>query len=340
MKLWIAAATTFVLTACGAGSGIVSTTGTTPSSSAASAVVSPLTGVQRVYWTLFAGVRYPQVQFARVPLRGQSQATSIYHNAHNKLLYTSDLQFDASGNLWILTFGKYGGDPGEAFVFHLPLNATSVPVHRFLLSGTDDPDQLTFDASGNLWVNSHDNDAVFEYRAPLNKNGTLSPAVTLTDGLREPYGIAFDKRGNLYVSNFESGGLDSIAVFTAPIANRKPYFLDGVVTPGGLIFDKSGNLYASSNGASRSAIVRYDSDDLKRGDFPSIVDPAGLYHSFGSNFAFSASGDLYVANCGVDASVYVYPTSTKPFSSKLAPSLDYRDYELSTAGCAWGIAIR
>jgi hypothetical protein len=57
------------------------------------------------------------------------------------------------------------------------------------------------------------------------------------------------------------------------------------------------------------------------------------------NFAFSASGDLYMANCGAYASIIVYPTSTKPFTSRLVPSVNYQNYELLASRCAWGIVI-
>ncbi len=59
-----------------------------------------------------------------------------------------------------------------------------------------------------------------------------------------------------------------------------------------------------------------------------------------SDFALSASGDLYFANCGTNPSIFVYPTSKKKFSLALAPSLDYTNAAITGAGCAWGIAIQ
>ena len=296
---------------------------------------------QHVYWTLFAGSTAPQVQIASVPLRSKSKATSIYYNAHNTMLQSSGMHVDASGRLWILVFGPYSGNPGSVLVFTLPLTAKSAPKYAFVLSGTDDPDHLTFDKSGNLWINSHANSSVLEYTGPFNQSGTLSPAKTLTMGLQRPSGIAIDKSGNVYVANIDSTGKNSIAVFKAPVSNKKPYFLNGLSAPGGLSFDSHGNLYASLNGVNSSAIVRYNSSNLKSGAKPSIVDKTKLTGGvYEADLALTAAGDLYFANCGSHASIFVYPTSTKAFTSKLAPSVNYKDSEMTAAGCAWGIAIK
>jgi hypothetical protein len=325
------------LTACGSVSGAPLLA---PSSVSGATIGAAMTR-QHVYWTLFAGSSSPQVMSAAVPLHAKSKATSLYNNSENMLLYSSGMHFDSLGRLWILVFGPHNGDPGSADVFNLPITARSAPLYSFVLANSADPDHLTFDATGNLWVTSHGNNKVFEYAGPFKESATLSPAKTIDEQSSTPSGIAFDASGNLYVSIFSSAGTDSIAVYKPPIPKRNVYYLDGLTSPGGLIFDAQGNLYASTV-ASKGAIVRYDSDDLKSGDRPSIVDATGLpANSWESDFAFAASGDLYFANCGgaKSAGIDVYRTSRKPFSAKLAPSLLYANSEITRAGCAWGIAI-
>ncbi|MGA8574082.1 MAG: hypothetical protein WB609_00140 [Candidatus Cybelea sp.] len=292
-----------------------------------------------VYWTLFASCSYPQIQWAAVPLKSSSKAKSLFCSSQNGVAYSSGLHVDSSGRLWVLIAGKGSFDPGSAAVFKLPLKAASTPQYTFILKGTNDPDHLTFDAAGNLWVSSHQH-GVTKYKGPFDKSGTRSPVLTLTSGITQPAGIALDTHGNVYVSNFAGGIGNSIAVFTAPVSKTPSYYLKGLTMPGGLIFDKHGNLYASENGPSQYGIARYNSNDLKGGSTPSIFDSTDLSGSYESDFALSPTGDLYFANCGNAASIYVYPTSKKSFSSSLAPSVDYTNSDLQQDGCAWGIAIK
>jgi sugar lactone lactonase YvrE len=294
---------------------------------------------QFVYWTLYASRTYPEVEFAKTPMKKKSKVTNVGGNTANLLNYTSGLTFDASGRLWILSFGKYEGNPVTAVVFKLPLTPSSKPEYEFVLSDTDGSNAIAFDPSGNLWVSSPGNNEVMEYTGPFTTSGTLDPAFTLNGGTLVPYGVAFDASSNIYISVENSTGGDSIAADAKPYTSY-PYFLDGLDKPGSLTFDKDGNLYGSTNGSS-PALVRYDKDDLKSGDKPSIVDLNGLpSESYLSAFAFSSTGDLYVANCGNadSAGIDVYPTSHKAFSAKMKPSLLYSNADIREAGCAWGIA--
>jgi hypothetical protein len=294
-----------------------------------------------VYWTLFGSCSYPQVQSAKVPLKATSKHTSYYCSKGNGLHYTSGLAVQ-SGRLWVISFSTSGGQPSEVAVFKLPLKATSVQQYTFVLSGTNAADALAFDPSGNLWVTSPGNGSVLQYTGPFKKSGTLSPAITLTESGDNFYGIAVDKSAHVYVSINNSKGTDSIGVLKPPYKG-KPYFLNGLTAPGGLAFDKQGDLYASTNASSTQGVVRYDSNDLKSGDTPSIVDSTGIPSgSYEAAFAFTAGGDLYAANCGPPgaAGIDVWPLSKKRFSSSLAPSVRYTNSDITQAGCAWGIAIK
>jgi sugar lactone lactonase YvrE len=336
MKLWTTAFISLAALSAGCSSG-----GIAPPQLGAPLLARAHKKTQHVHWTLYAGRTYPQVQGAKIPLRAKSKTLDLGGSEQNDLNYTSGMTVDKSGHLWVLSFGKYGGNPVTALVFDLPLKASSLPKYSFVLSGTDGSNALAFDPSGNLWASSPGNNEVLEYSGPFTKSGTLSPALTFDGGDYQPYGIAFDRSAILYISIFNSTGTNSIAV-AAPPYTSGPYFLDGLTSPGSLTFDAAGNLYSSSNGSSGAAVVRYDADNLKKGAKPSIVDPTGLPSgSYMSAFAFTSAGDLYVANCGSSGSagIDVYSTSRSKFGANLKPSLLYSNADIQGAGCAWGIAI-
>ncbi len=294
---------------------------------------------QHIYWSLFAPVPQIQIESASLPLRGSSKITQIDGDAQNMLDLTSAMFFDAGGTLWLLA-APSGDDCAGGGVADFPGGSLDSSPQAFaLLSGACDPDHLAFDADGNLWVTSHANAQVLEYAGPFPRQGTLQPALALTKGFSFPSGLAFDSAGTLYVSNFPSTGKNSIAVFTAPISNRKPdFYLTGLAAPGGLIVDSAGNLYASTN-AMTGAIVRYNRNAIRSGARPSIVDPAGLpANPYESDFAFDAAGNLYDADCGSAPGIFAYPTAKKSFSPTLMPTF-FSDTTTRQQGCAWGIAI-
>ena len=63
------------------------------------------------YWTLFASCSYPQVQFARAPMKSTSKTTSYDCSKQNGLHYTSGLGVDSLGRLWVLSFSRSGASP-------------------------------------------------------------------------------------------------------------------------------------------------------------------------------------------------------------------------------------
>ncbi len=302
---------------------------------------SPLAAThQKVYWTLFAGSQYPQVEIAELPLKKRSKVLNIGSSAKNGLNYTSGVTF-RQNRLWILSYGSGGGTPSSVLVFDLPLKATSAPHYTFVLGSSSGADALAFDPSGHLWASSASNQHILEYKGPFTKSGTLKPMRTLNGGELNSYAIAIDRSGTLYASVVNGGSSYSIGVLKPPYKQKDTYFLTGLTSSGGLAFDKTGNLYASTNGPSTSpALVRYNAGNLKSGAKPNIVDPTGLPgNSYLASLAFTANGDLYIANCGGTPGIDVYPLGSKQFGSKLAPSVQYTNADITGAGCAWGIAV-
>ena len=292
----------------------------------------------RAYWTLFYAGADPQVEIAKLPLKPSSKVTDVDGTAGNELVCANAIRF-VGDKVWIMNLSPcHGSGSSIVQVYALPLKTTSKPQNAFTLSGPMDADHMTFDASGDLWVSSYGNNAVYEYTGPFTTSGTLEPATTLTTDIDTPQGLGFDSKGNLYVANAGSSGSQAIAVFKAPIANRKPYFLKGVSGPAGLTFDASGDLFVSSN-ATVGAIAEYVSNDLKSGDKPTVVDKTGIAaNPYGSDLSFDAAGNLYDADCGGTPGIYSYPTATKKFASNLSPSF-FTDGNVTSIGCVWGIAL-
>jgi len=303
------------------------------------------TPAQTVYWDLFDGSNNFPLEFAGLPLTASSSDTQINATAGNKLRCTAGMTSDSMHRLWILSYPNGCSGPFSAIVlvFTPPITQSSTPVLTFNLPGTGDDDLMTFDSLGNLWVEDNFNSKVQEFTGPFVTSGSLSAAVTLTNGINKPSGIAVGSTGNVYVSNVTSTGTNSITVFQAPVtASTTPTFLNGLKGPGGLIFDSAGNLYASNNSNSGTtwSIDRYNSNNLGSGATPNIVDSAGLPSGdYEASFAFDAAGNLYDADCGSNPGIRVYPTATMAFSSSLAPSVIYTNSSITSIGCAWGIAV-
>ncbi len=300
--------------------------------------VAPDAASSKAYWTLFYAQPKPQVEIAKLPLKSSSNVTDVNGNGTNQLVCANAIRVVGS-KLWIMNLSPcHASDSSIVQVYSLPLTSSSSPQKTFTLSGPIDADHMAFDASGDLWVPSVGDNAVYEYTGPFTSSGTLVPATKLTLGLDVPQGLGFDANGNLYVANTgTSTGAKAIAVFKVPISNRKPYYLKGVIAPSGLAFDAKGNLYVSSN-ATTGAIAEFANDRLRSGDAPTVVDSAGLApNPYGADLNFDGAGNLYDADCGSSAGIYSYPTATKKFTSKLTPSF-FTSSTIQTIGCIWGIA--
>jgi len=305
---------------------------------------APLFTPQTVYWDLFKAGTQNQLEFAATPLTMSSPFTDISGTVGNALHCTSGMTFDSSGRLFVLSAVNSCSAPYASLlqVFNVPVTQSSVPVASFTLPGTGIDDNLTFDNSGNLWIEDNFNNSVSEFTGPFTSSRALTAALTLTNGILSPSGVAVDAAGDVFVANQQSHGTNSIAVFHAPVSNATvPTFLNGLTGPGGLIFDTQGNLYASNNPGANAAIVRYNVNNLGSGATPDIVDPAGLagLNSYEAGFAWDAEGNLYFADCGNNGAVRVYPTATSQFSSSLAPSVGFTTPPVTGVECAWGIAI-
>jgi hypothetical protein len=280
----------------------------------------------------------PQLGLIQYPVTASSSpATSLSGSLANGLHSSLNIVFDGAGRLFVVN----GASAFTISVLTPPLGSSSAA--SFILTmpaGTGCVLGTTFDASGNLWVSDPCKDKIYRFDGPFNATATLTASVTLSSP-PSPAGIAFDSSGNLWVAlNQPSNGIAEFlkgAGFTD--ATPVDHTLSGANDPAALVFDTSGNLYSSGR-LPAQGMVMWNASNLGAGATPNAFNPTGLLAGFQiAQLAFDMVGNLYAADCGATAKIYVYPTAAMPFSATLAPLL-YSDANILLSNCVKGIAVR
>jgi len=136
------------------------------------------------------------------------------------------LAFDSSGNLWVVDFRQsrvleYTTPFSTHEAASLVIGQSSFTSRECAFTSTCvasptnlfDPNALSFDSSGNLWVADGDNNRVLEYAAPFSTHEAASlvigqssftgnAAATSSAGLGAPEGLAFDSGHSLWVADY------------------------------------------------------------------------------------------------------------------------------------------
>jgi streptogramin lyase len=254
----------------------------------------------------------------------------------NGLHSSFNLVFDASGRLFV----GNGTSPFTISVLTPPLAASSSA--SFILTmpaGTGCLFGAVFDASGNLWVSDPCSDKIYKFNGPFSATETLTASVTLSSP-PNPEGIAFDSSGNLWVAlNQPANGIGEFLKGTGfTSATLVDHTLSGVNDPVALVFDKSGNLFSAGRLATQG-IAMWNVSNLGAGSTPNVFNPTGLLTGFSTTqLTVDVFGNLYAADCGSTAKIYVYPTATTQFSATLTPIL-YSDANMLSSNCVKGIAV-
>ena len=250
------------------------------------------------------------------------------------------LVFDSSGNLWVtdgvnnrvLMYPKANLVTGGAATIVLGQpDFVSNTANNPSLSATslDSPFYLSFDSSGNLWVEDFSNNRVLMYpKASLGTNGAAAtivlgqPDLTHNSGgisatsLDFPRGLAFDSSGNLWVADHnnnrvlmypkaslgtngaaatvELGQPSGGTAFTTGTANTGGVSATSLNGPLGLTFDSSGNLWVSDY--SNSRVLMYPKANLVTGGAATIVlGEPDFTHNSGGTSATLISGSRGIA---------------------------------------------
>lgn len=222
------------------------------------------------------------------------------------------------GNLWVADYSS-----GKVYEYQGPsFTASEAPV--VTLSVTY-PQQLTFDASGNLWVGTWST-SVYEFSAPI-ANGA-SPSVTLS-GLNEPTGVTLHQ-GNLWVFSYGSSSVYQYSPEpTANSATPPTPILTPSSEPVEGAFDSSGNLWVANY--SPATVSEY-AGPVQSGESVSatlsVTGAADL-----SSLAFDGAGNLWVAapyNSGVVTKFAAPLTNGEAGTSEIT---------ISSSDSIWGVSV-
>lgn len=223
------------------------------------------------------------------------------------------------------------------------------------------PQDLVFDASGNLWVIDNGvtvsgvaaKPAIYEFAAANLASQpspvTASPSITITSpGFKSPQQAAFDAKGDLWVSDpgnntimeFAQSQLMAGGADVAPAIEfqSQPAFSSGFASSSnsalGIAFDSAGNLWVANNGS--NTIFEFNASDLipnVTAHVPYLLTPqVVLSNSTGSTaiqgpwgLAFDSSGNLWVSNVG-------YWGETNGLTQKANTIVEFPKSSLTTTG--------
>jgi sugar lactone lactonase YvrE len=213
--------------------------------------------------------------------------------------FNSGVAFDTAKNLYVTNTSG----PTIA-VFTPPYTSASTPSFTIagVSSGLSIPEQLGFDAAGNLWV-ADQASKVIKYTPPFSAGS--APALHVMTGLSSPQGIAFDGAANLYVA--DNNGL--LAMFASPYAAAPITTANGLQFPLAILTDAT-HVYVADFG--KKGIVVYNTP-LVGADAPVFTITNGLTNG-PHGLTFDPSGNLLAGTNAGEIVLY-----SPPFSAASTP---------------------
>jgi len=163
-------------------------------------------------------------------------------------------------------------------VFLLTTYMLQAQTSSLFATGFNQPEGITFDASGNLFVTNYIGSTV----SIVDAGGLVVAAYA---GFASPRALAFDASGNLYVANASGHTVNKVDASGTIVATIKAADL-----PDDLAFDAAGELYVSNN--EDNTISKFDVNGNIVATYTGFSLPIGL--------AFDISGNLYVANAAAN----------------------------------------
>ncbi|MGP6189055.1 MAG: hypothetical protein ACLPSH_03060 [Vulcanimicrobiaceae bacterium] len=276
-------------------------------------------------------------------------APHIVLNSTAGFLAPQGVQFDGSGDLWVLDGGNATPNGTAAIdeftAAQLAAHGTTpnpTPNVKITYPGITFPQQGVFDKSGDFWVADNGANEVVEFTpAQLATGGLLTPTLTLTSTIpfTGPLGIAFSPlTGNLWVANNAGTSIEGFAASSLTgltgVQTLAPHDVlnnnaNSIQAPWALVFDTSGNLW-SSNANAPFTIVEFLSTQLGGGagatPVPNITispvsDGGSTTLNAPNGLAFDNLGDLSAISSASPFGVPIYGFGQLSASGATVPKI-------------------
>jgi streptogramin lyase len=195
----------------------------------------------------------------------------------------------------------YVGDGNSSNVYVYEIG--SKKLSRTISEGINEPFDVAFDTSNNLYVLNFGNDTVTIY---AENDGR--PKLTISAGIRWPIGLALDNTNGLYVLNNYN---KTITVYNRKSGRERYSISSGLSYPVAIAIGPDQNLYVANG--TNIAVYAPGTQTPTRTIATGIIDAEGL--------AFDSAGNLFVAN---SKNVIVYP----PGSDTPSETLKKNSYRL------------
>jgi len=187
------------------------------------------------------------------------------------------------------------------------------------------PQAVTFDGSGNLYIADTENSVVWMVSASTGNISVVAGTGTSGNGaaggqatetaLSRPSGVAIDKSGDIFIADTDNGIIREVAAQTGVITTVAGPGVPSTLGDGGpatsaylgyadgIVFDKAGNLYVADPSTSRVRMIAANTGVITTvagGGTQGQLGDGGLatsaYVGYPEDVALDALGDLYIVD--------------------------------------------
>jgi streptogramin lyase len=227
----------------------------------------------------------------------ENNGTAIFPSGFGDVSGPEGIAIDTSGHAWVANSCNSDCSPINSISeFSNEGNELSPNPAGFTGGGLNEPVNLAFDISGNLWVSNYGSDSITE----LTSGGVIEGGSPISGGgLSDPVGIAVDASGNIWASNSDNS-LSKYDPTSATFLSGSGGYTGGLASPAGIAIDGAGNVWVANNGTSLLAnngtsISEFSSSGVAITG-TSGYQGGGLSGPLG--VAVDSAGNVWVANAG------------------------------------------